>query len=128
MHTRVDFVYFQLVDLAVYLVPQDLWREHLQSAANTIVDQSISAGFIRFVPMNTSLVIMDIFGLVSYVCLITFNVFIIPYIYAIFSIVYRIKRASKRESLTYKNVKWFMFFMIEATLFGTLSLSSMNLY
>ncbi|CAH1775652.1 unnamed protein product [Owenia fusiformis] len=40
----------QLVDLHVYLVPPELWRDNLNSAINQIVSETVSMGFIRVVP------------------------------------------------------------------------------
>lgn len=40
----------QLVDLHVYIVPTDMWRSHLNSAVNQIINDTISAGFIRVSP------------------------------------------------------------------------------
>ena len=37
----------QLVDLHIYMVPPDLWRDHLNSAINQIINDTVSAGFIR---------------------------------------------------------------------------------
>lgn len=40
----------QRVDLHVYVVPPELWQEHLQSAVNQIISDTVSAGFIRVLP------------------------------------------------------------------------------
>ncbi len=38
---------FQMVDLHVFVVPPTLWRDHLKSAENGVIPDTISAGFIR---------------------------------------------------------------------------------
>ncbi|XP_038049656.1 spermatogenesis-associated protein 1-like isoform X3 [Patiria miniata] len=40
----------QLVDLHVYLVPQEVWNEKYRSAYNDVIHQTISAGFLRVWP------------------------------------------------------------------------------
>jgi hypothetical protein len=40
---------FQLVDLHIYVVPPDLWRDHLNSAVREVINDTISAGFVRWV-------------------------------------------------------------------------------
>ncbi|XP_022109437.1 spermatogenesis-associated protein 1-like isoform X7 [Acanthaster planci] len=40
----------QLVDLHVYLVPKEAWNEKYRSAYNDVIDQTISAGFVRVWP------------------------------------------------------------------------------
>ncbi|XP_022109433.1 trichohyalin-like isoform X3 [Acanthaster planci] len=39
-----------LVDLHVYLVPKEAWNEKYRSAYNDVIDQTISAGFVRVWP------------------------------------------------------------------------------
>ena len=41
-------MYVQLTDLHVYVIPPDHWRSHLHSAANQIINEAVSAGFIRY--------------------------------------------------------------------------------
>jgi len=40
--------YVQLVDLHIYIIPPELWREHLHNAVNQVIPDTISAGFIRY--------------------------------------------------------------------------------
>ncbi|ESO07047.1 hypothetical protein HELRODRAFT_98917, partial [Helobdella robusta] len=44
-----------LVNLHVYIVPNDLWREHLQSALNQSINDTVSVGFVRVLPQMTLL-------------------------------------------------------------------------
>jgi len=37
----------QRVDLHIYIIPPELWQEHLHSAVNQVISDTISAGFIR---------------------------------------------------------------------------------
>ena len=37
----------QRVDLHIYIVPPELWQDHLHSAVNQVIPETISAGFIR---------------------------------------------------------------------------------
>ena len=39
---------FQLVDLHVYIVPPDIWREQYNNLLNQNVTETISAGIIRY--------------------------------------------------------------------------------
>jgi len=38
----------QRVDLHIYIIPPELWQEHLHSAVNQVIGETISAGFIRY--------------------------------------------------------------------------------
>ena len=38
-----------MVDVHIYIVPPELWRSHQQSAVNQIINETVSAGFIRSV-------------------------------------------------------------------------------
>lgn len=40
--------YFQMVDLHVYLVPPDIWREKFNNALNQNINDTVSIGFIRW--------------------------------------------------------------------------------
>ncbi|XP_067936296.1 spermatogenesis-associated protein 1-like [Watersipora subatra] len=40
----------QVRDLHVYVIPPELWRQHLRSAANEVITDSISLGFLRIPP------------------------------------------------------------------------------
>ncbi|ELT88990.1 hypothetical protein CAPTEDRAFT_87156, partial [Capitella teleta] len=40
----------QLVDLHIYVVPPELWSEHRNSAFREVINDTISAGFIRVQP------------------------------------------------------------------------------
>ena len=41
--------FFQLVDLHVYLVPPEIWREKFNNALNQNINDTVSLGFIRLV-------------------------------------------------------------------------------
>ena len=41
--------YPQMVDLHVLVMPATLWKDHLRSAENGVIPETISAGFIRYV-------------------------------------------------------------------------------
>ena len=51
----VGLYVLQGVDLHVYVVPAELWQEHLQSALNQVISDTISAGFIRLVLQRINL-------------------------------------------------------------------------
>ena len=38
-----------MVDLHVLVMPAALWKDHLKSAENGVIPETISAGFIRYV-------------------------------------------------------------------------------
>ena len=38
-----------MVDLHVLVMPATLWKDHLKSAENGVIPETISAGFIRYV-------------------------------------------------------------------------------
>ena len=40
-----------MVDLHVLVMPATLWKDHLKSAENGVIPETISAGFIRYVIM-----------------------------------------------------------------------------
>lgn len=46
---RTVFFLFQLVDLHVYIVPPEIWRERYNNFLNQNVTETISAGIIRSV-------------------------------------------------------------------------------
>ncbi|CAD5120055.1 DgyrCDS8637 [Dimorphilus gyrociliatus] len=39
-----------LADLHIYVVPVDLWRSHLRSADNAVIEKTVSAGYVRVHP------------------------------------------------------------------------------
>ena len=47
MHFKDISLYFQLVDLHVYLVPPEIWREKFNNALNQNINDTVSLGFIR---------------------------------------------------------------------------------
>lgn len=49
MYYSCIFFLFQLIDLHVYIVPPEIWRERYNNLLNQNVTETISAGIIRLV-------------------------------------------------------------------------------
>ena len=48
-----------MVDLHVLVMPATLWKDHLKSAENGVIPETISAGFIRYVDEVNIVLIME---------------------------------------------------------------------